>query len=131
FKIFKLTQNQLEQFNKVYQKEEQLAFIKKLAVFNQWESKLRNEHDYQNHNTEIALPKLNNGIYLIFASTENDAETFAFSTIQVTNLALVETENEDHKIFQVIDRNNGKPIVDADVELSFTENSNRSIQKEN
>ncbi|MGE5943251.1 MAG: alpha-2-macroglobulin, partial [Flavobacteriales bacterium] len=41
FKIFKLTQNQLEQFNKVYQKEEQLTFIKKLAVLNQWESKFR------------------------------------------------------------------------------------------
>ncbi len=131
FKIFKLSQNQLEQFNKVYQKEEQLTFIKKLAVFNQWESKLRNENDYQNHSTEIAIPKLNNGTYLIFASTKNDDETFAFSTIQVTNLALVETETEDHKIFQVIDRNNGKPIVDADVELSFTENNNRSIQKEN
>ncbi|MGE5943127.1 MAG: alpha-2-macroglobulin family protein, partial [Flavobacteriales bacterium] len=98
---------------------------------NQWESKFRNEHDYQNHSTEVATPKLNNGTYLIFTSTENDSETFAFSTIQVTDLALVETETEDHKIFQVIDRNNGKPIAEADVELSFTENSNRSIQKEN
>ncbi|MGZ0017581.1 alpha-2-macroglobulin family protein [Yeosuana sp. AK3] len=131
FKIFKLSQKQLEQFNKVYQKEEQLAFIKKLAVFNQWESKLRNAYDYQNHATEIAIPKLNNGTYLIFASTENDAETFAFSTIQVTNLALVETETENYKIFQIIDRNNGKPIVNADVELSFTENNHKSIQKEN
>jgi Bacterial Alpha-2-macroglobulin MG10 domain/CarboxypepD_reg-like domain/MG2 domain/Alpha-2-macroglobulin family/Alpha-2-macroglobulin bait region domain len=131
FKIFKLTRNQLEQFNKVYQKEEQLAFIKKLDVQNQWEGKLRNEHDYQNHTTEIAIPKLNNGTYLIFASIKNDDETFAFSTVQVTNLALVETETEDHKIFQVIDRNNGKPIANAEVELSFTENSNRSIQKEN
>ncbi|PKQ43569.1 alpha-2-macroglobulin [Confluentibacter flavum] len=131
FKIFELTRNQLEQFNKVYQKEEQLAFIKKLDAFNQWESKLRNENDFQNHSTEIAIPKLNNGTYLIFASTKKDDETFAFSTIQVTNLALVETETEDHKIFQIIDRNNGKPIVNAEVELSFTENNNRSIQYEN
>jgi uncharacterized protein YfaS (alpha-2-macroglobulin family) len=131
FKIFKLTPKQLEQFNKVYQKEEQLAFIKKLAVFNQWESKLRNELDYQNHTTEIAIPKLNNGTFLIFASTENDAETFAFSTIQVTNLALVETETEDHKIFQVIDRTNGKPMANAAVELSFNENNAKNTQKEN
>ncbi|MCF8274795.1 MAG: alpha-2-macroglobulin [Flavobacteriaceae bacterium] len=131
FKIFKLTPKQLEQFNKVYQKEEQLAFIKKLAVFNQWESKLRNELDYQNHTTEIAIPKLNNGTFLIFASTENDAETFAFSTIQVTNLALVETETEDHKIFQVIDRTNGKPMANAAVELSFNKNNAKNTQKEN
>lgn len=123
FKIFKLSQNQLETFNKTYQKEEQLAFIKKLDVFNEWESKLRNENDYQNHSTEIAIPKLNNGTYLIFASTKNDDETFAFSTIQVTNLALIETETETHKIFQIIDRNNGKPIVNTNVELTFTQNN--------
>ncbi|HEX9601969.1 MAG TPA: MG2 domain-containing protein, partial [Mariniflexile sp.] len=131
FKIFKLTRNQLEKFNKTYRKEEQLAFIKKLDANNQWESKLRNENDYQNHTTEIAVPKLNNGTYLIFASTKNDDETFAFSTIQVTNLALVETETEAHKTLQIIDRNNGKPINNASVELSYTENNNRSIQKEN
>ncbi|AXP79636.1 MG2 domain protein [Mariniflexile rhizosphaerae] len=131
FKIFKLTRNQLEKFNKTYRKEEQLAFIKKLDVNNQWESKLRNEDDYQNHTTEVAVPKLNNGTCLIFASTKNDDETFAFSTIQVTNLALVETETEAHKTFQVIDRNNGKPISNASVELSYTENNNRSIQYEN
>jgi len=131
FKIFNLSQKQLEQFNKVYQKEEQLAFIKKLAVQNQWESKLKNEHDYQNHTTEIAIPKLNNGTYLIFASTRNDAETFAFSTIQVTNLAFIETERSRLKTFQIIDRNNGKPIVNAAVELSFNENNTKNTQKEN
>ncbi|MFI0428205.1 carboxypeptidase-like regulatory domain-containing protein [Mariniflexile sp. HMF6888] len=131
FKIFKLTRNQLEKFNKTYQKEEQLAFIKKLDVNNQWETKLRNENDYQNHTTEVAVPKLNNGTYLIFASTKNDDETLAFSTIQVTNLALVETETQAHKTFQVIDRNNGKPINNASVELSYTENNNRNIQYEN
>lgn len=123
FKIFKLTRNQLDKFNETYRKEEQLAFIKKLNVFNQWDSKLRNENDYQNHSTEIAIPKLNNGFYLIFASTKNDDETFAFSTVQVTNLALIETETETHKIFQVIDRNNGKPIVNTNVELTFTQNN--------
>lgn len=131
FKIFKLTRNELEKFNNIYQKEEQLAFIKKLNVHTQWDSKLRNEHDYQNHTTEITIPKLANGTYLIFASTKNDDDTFAFSAIQITNLALVETETETHKTFQVIDRNNGKPMVNADVELSFSENNSRSTQEEN
>src|SRR5690606_29167051 len=123
FKIFKLTRNQLDKFNETYRKEEQLAFIKKLNVFNQWDSKLRNENDYQNHSTEIAIPKLNNGFYLIFASTKNDEEIFAFSTVQVTNLLLLDTETETHKIFKVIDRNNGKPIVNTNVELTFTQNN--------
>ncbi|SFZ89290.1 Alpha-2-macroglobulin family protein [Flaviramulus basaltis] len=131
FQVFKINRNQLEKFNKTYQKEEQLAFIKKLDAYKNWESKLRNESDFQTHSTEVLVPKLDNGTYLIFASVKNDKETFAFATLQVTNLALVETDNSKHKIFQIIDRNNGKPISNATVELSYYENNSRSTQKEN
>ncbi len=131
FKVFKISRNQLEKFNKIYRKEEQLAFIKKLDVTKTWESILRNEHDYQNHKTEIVIPVLNNGTYLIFTSPKNDNETFAFSTIQVTNLALVETESENYKTLQIIDRNNGKPISNASVEISYFENNSRSLNTEN
>ncbi|WP_166967898.1 alpha-2-macroglobulin family protein [Yeosuana marina] len=130
FSMFKLTRSELKKFNENYRKDEQLAFIKKLDVFSQWESKLRNEHDYQNHATEVAIPKLNNGSYLVFASTKDDPEIVAFSTLQVTNLALVENESNQHKTFQVIDRTNGKPISNASIELSYTENNSRGIQTE-
>ncbi|MFG6685626.1 alpha-2-macroglobulin [Mariniflexile sp. HNIBRBA6329] len=131
FNIYKLTQNQFEKLNTIYIKEEQLAYIKKLNVLNTWESKLRNENDYQTHSTEIFVPKLNNGRYLVHASLKNNEDTFAFSTIQITNLALVESENEHYKTFQVIDRNNGKPISNASVELSYVENNQRNTQSEN
>ncbi|WP_341215909.1 MG2 domain-containing protein [uncultured Wocania sp.] len=131
FKVYKLTRNQLEKFNKTYRKEEQLAFIKTLKTTTNWNNALRNEKDYQTHTTEILLPKLNNGSYLIFASPENDENTFAFSTIQITDLALVETDKNDYKIFQIINRNNGNPISDAKVELSFYQNNSRSAQTEN
>ncbi|MFD0834205.1 MG2 domain-containing protein [Mariniflexile aquimaris] len=131
FKIYKITRNQLEKFNKTYRKDEQLAFIKKLDVSMRWDSTLRNENDYQNHTTEILVPQLNNGTYVIFASPKNNDETFAFSTIQVTNLALVETESENYKTLQIIDRNHGKPISNALVELSYYENNSRSLQTEN
>ncbi|WOD42297.1 alpha-2-macroglobulin family protein [Hwangdonia lutea] len=131
FKIHKISRNQLEKFNKTYRKEEQLAFIKKLKTTTEWHSSLRNEGDYQTHTTEILLPKLNNGSYLIYAAPKNEENTFAFSTIQVTDLALVETDKTDFKIFQIIDRNNGKPIVGAKVELNFIENNNRNEQTEN
>ena len=131
FKIYKISRNQLEKFNKTYRKDEQLAFIKKLKTATEWHSTLRNEKDYQTHTTEILLPKLNNGSYLIYTSPKNNDSTFAFSTIQVTNLALVETDNNDYKIFQIIDRNNGEPVNNTNVELSFFENNNRSKQTEN
>tara|TARA_R110002050_G_scaffold300769_1_gene472395 strand:+ start:21263 stop:27400 length:6138 start_codon:yes stop_codon:yes gene_type:complete len=126
FKVYKLTRNQLEKFNEIYREEEQLTFIEKLKTTTEWHSNLRNENDYQTHTTEISIPKLYNGDYLIYASPENDKNTFAFSTIQVTNLALVENDSEDYKIFQIIDRNNGKPLVDAKIELSYYENNKQS-----
>ncbi|MCF7561174.1 carboxypeptidase-like regulatory domain-containing protein [Sabulilitoribacter multivorans] len=130
FAIYKLNRNQLEKLNKLYRKEEQHFFIKKLEVDKNWENTLRNENDYQTHSTEVLVPKLNNGTYLIFASVKNDKETFAFSTIQVSNLALVETESNKRKSFQIIDRNNGKPITNANVELSYYENNSRKTIKE-
>ncbi|WP_449267409.1 alpha-2-macroglobulin family protein [Gelatiniphilus marinus] len=131
FKIFKISRNQLEKFNKTYRKEEQLAFIKKLEPTTKWNNSLRNENDYQTHTTEILLPKLNNGSYLVFASVENNENTFAFSSIQVTDLALVETDKTDYKTYQIIDRNNGNPISNAKVELSYFRNNIQTKQTEN
>ncbi|MCF7569033.1 carboxypeptidase-like regulatory domain-containing protein [Sabulilitoribacter arenilitoris] len=130
FKVFKISRNQLEKFNETYRKEEQLAFIKKLKPVTQWNNTLRHENDYQTHTTEILLPKFNNGNYLIYASPENNEDTFAFNTIQVTNLALVESDNTDYKTFQIINRNNGNPIVNVKVESSYFKNNNRNRQTE-
>ena len=132
FSVYKLSERELEKFNKTYQKEEQLALIQKLDVTKTWNSKLRNEQDYQTHSTEVLIPQLNNGRYLMVATLENNIETFAFATIQITNMALVETETPKYKIFQIIDRNNGAPITNANVELSYYENnSHNNIQREN
>ncbi len=131
FKVLKISINQLEKFNKTYRKEDQLAFIKKLKrSTTEWNNTLRNEDDYQMHSTEVLLPPLDNGTYLIFASPENSEDTFAFSTIQITNLALVESDTGDHKSFQIIDRNNGKPIQNANVELIYNERNKKSALTE-
>ena len=131
FQIFEINKNQIDRFNRIYKKDEQLAFIKKLKTDNDWKSNLRNENDYQIHTTEILVPKLNNCRYLIFAAVENDEETFAFTTIQVTNLALIETESEHFKTFQVVDRNNGNPISNAAIELKYYKNNSRSSKTQN
>lgn len=132
FKVYQLSESQIETFNKTYRQDEQWTFIQKLKVSKTWESKLKNEGDYQTHATEILVPKLGNGRYLIVANTkDNSAKNFAFSQIQVTNMALVESETEDHKIFQIIDRNNGTPITGAKVELSYYKRNNRNKQFEN
>ena len=125
FKVYRINRNQLEKLNRTYQKEEQLAFIKMLKVDKQWQSSLRNEDDYQTHTTEVVLPDLNNGYYVVFASPESRKEqTFAFATVQVTNMAIVDKSDDKKHIYQVIDRNNGQPIANAKVTLNFRRGNN-------
>lgn len=132
FKAYQLSESQVETFNKTYRQDEQWNFIQKLDALASWESTLKNEGDFQTHTTEILVPKLENGRYLVVATTkENTDKNFAFVQLQVTNMALVETETPDHKVFQIIDRNNGKPYADAKVEVSYFKRNNRTKQIEN
>ncbi|PWH84554.1 alpha-2-macroglobulin [Algibacter marinivivus] len=126
FNIYKISENQYKKFIKTYRKDEQLQFIKNLDAHVTWNSKLKNEKDYQMHSTEVLLPKLNNGRYLAVAFVDNKQDTFAFSNLQVTNMALVETNTPNHKIFQIIDRNNGTPITNAKIEVSY---DSRNVKK--
>src|SRR5690606_15322960 len=57
--------------------------------------------------------------------------TFAFSPVQVTDLALVEARTDTHHNFQVIDRGNGKPISGSTLKFSYQKNYNRPIISKN
>lgn len=120
FNVYPISERQYKAFNKTYRQDEQWSFIKTLKVTKTWESVLKNEGDYQQHATELVLPKLDNGRYLIVASKAKNPETnFAFAHVQVTNMAVVETETPSATVFQIIDRNNGAAITNANVEVSY------------
>lgn len=124
FVVYKINENQLEKLSKTYRKEEQLNLIQKLEIVTRWENSLRNENDYQMHTTEVIVPKLNNNRYIILAQTNKENSTFAFANIQVTNLAVIENAALQKTVFQVIDRNNGKPISAAKLKISYLKNNN-------
>jgi TonB-dependent SusC/RagA subfamily outer membrane receptor len=124
----KITQDELVTFNKTYRKEQQYSFLKNLKPTKTWQVNLPNENDYQQHSTEIVVPKLENGLYLLFAERTNDSETFAFTHIQVTDLALTTKTERDAAIFQIINRNNGNPVVGASIDISFKEQYNLPLK---
>ncbi len=125
FKVYQLSRDQYETLNTTYRKEEQLAFIKKLKIDKQWQSNLPNENDYQTHTTEVVVPALNNGYFVVFASPETSNEqTFAYATLQVTNMAIIDKSDSKNYIYQVIDRNNGQPIANTKVTLNFSRGNN-------
>ncbi|MBT8313449.1 MAG: alpha-2-macroglobulin, partial [Maribacter sp.] len=122
-----ITKGDLQKLGKLYPEPKKLDFIKKLKLAKSWETSLKNEGDFQNHSTEVLVPGLENGQYVILATPQGKNNSFAYTNIQVTNLALVETHSRLHHIFQVIDRNNGKPKHDTRLKLSYQENYDRSF----
>ncbi|MFY0713871.1 TonB-dependent receptor plug domain-containing protein [Seonamhaeicola sp. NFXS20] len=129
---YKLSERQFEKFSKIYKQNEKWEFLNKLKASKTWESKLKNESDYQTHTTEVLVPKLNNGRYVVVAfSKENTPTSYAYTTLQVTNIALVDTETNGHQIFQIINRNNGAPIQNARIELTFNTRNSNYRQTEN
>ncbi|NQX85815.1 MAG: alpha-2-macroglobulin [Flavobacteriaceae bacterium] len=119
FSLYHLSQKQWKRFSKLYKKDKQLTFIKTLKASKAWTQDLIDKGDYQNHSVEAPIASLSNGHYLIFASTKTQQ---AFATLQVTNFALVEKTTTKQHTYQIIDRNNGTPIANASVKISYKKN---------
>ena len=120
FTAFKISKSQINAFNKTHNDSSKIAFIQKLNSAKKWEQKLRNENDYQQHKTEIIVPPLTTGNYLLLATTENNLEretNFQTFSLQVTDVSLIETTQNNEHIFQVVNRSTGKPIPNANVQL--------------
>ncbi|WP_271782896.1 alpha-2-macroglobulin family protein [Aquimarina algiphila] len=118
FKALKITPKQLKNLNDLYQTEDQIKFLSALKVSKTWESEICNEYDYQSHTTEVLLPELDQGSYLILGTITKELSKesmFSFGSTQITNLALIENRTPQKSIFQVLDRNNGAPIPNAKI----------------
>ena len=120
FQAFKISEKQYKAYKKLYRLEDQQEFINKLNAAKDWEGALKNEGDYQKHALEVRIPKLDSGRYIITAKTQAlKANFLSTTTIQVTNIATVEYQDDSYKYFQFIDRNTGNPIANAPVELTY------------
>ena len=106
-----------------------LRFFENLDPVKTFTSTLKTEGDYQDHSTEVVIPALANGLYLIKAETNSEDNVFVATHIQVTNLALIETMQNDFVQYQLIDRTNGTPIKDAVISLSYRNNRNKYFNK--
>ncbi|SDX09802.1 TonB-dependent outer membrane receptor, SusC/RagA subfamily, signature region [Lutibacter oricola] len=132
--IYKVSEKEIRTFNKIYNDSTKIAYINKLKKVEALKNTLKNEKDYQQHITEIVLPPLKNGNYLLVASPQevlNKNSTFATTTIQSTNISVVQKSTNEQHIYQVIDRNTGEPFTDAKVSVKNYDISryNKSISK--
>ncbi|MFA5298000.1 MAG: MG2 domain-containing protein, partial [Lutibacter sp.] len=120
FQIFKIEEKEKAEFARIYNDSAKIEFIKKLDFVAGFNQSLKTENDYQEHSTEILIPPFANGNYLVYVSTFetlNANSIFATSIVQATDIALVENNQININSFQVVDRNTGKPLVDAKVNI--------------
>jgi len=136
-KAYSISQNQRKKLAELYPLKKQLAYIQNLKTQTSWTVQLKDEGDYQRHGIEIPLPALPAGQYVILATDssladkDNNETSFSFSTLQVTNLAFSETRMPNNHLFQVVDRNTGKPKSGAKITLYYRKNYRGSILTKN
>ncbi|PKB45200.1 alpha-2-macroglobulin family protein [Cellulophaga sp. RHA19] len=128
FTAYTISDKQLYTLDTIYDDDKKLQYIKKLKSVKTWKSKLKNEKDYQNHTTEVIIPKLNVGQLLILAEPTKLTKTYGYSAIQVTDLAVVNSTTNTADYFQVVNRANGKPIANATVKLEYHKTYNDPVQ---
>lgn len=127
-KAYRVSQKQLEELDNLYPIQKQRSYIMGLKLQTSWTAKLKNEGDYQLHGIEVPVPALSNGQYIILATPstpehkKDSTESFAFSPIQVTNLAMTETRTPKKHIFQVVDRTTGKPKPNSKITIYYKKN---------
>ena len=121
YRIYKVSQKDLEKLNKNYGSELVRELYKKeLIVENHIE--ILDKKDYQEHTISISLPKLDCGTYFIVFSKDDkfskeDNELPAIHLFQVSNLSFVTTKENDDFVIYVLDRDSGKPVKSVNVNI--------------
>ncbi|MFD1063846.1 carboxypeptidase-like regulatory domain-containing protein [Winogradskyella litorisediminis] len=124
FEIYQVSKSKKEAYLKLYQPEEKRNFLNKLKTNRAFKAELKDEKDYQNHSIELVLPALENSNYIVAAYSKN--EVFSTTVIQVTDMALMESQEDDQVTYQVINRNNGAPISGVKAELNYSARYDRN-----
>ena len=94
-----------------------MAFANKNKPSYTFKNLLPNKKDYQSHSTEVILPPLESGSYLLLLTTAKDSlsdkSAFAYTIMTATKLAVSYSKSKKHLNFQVVHRKTGAPIEDA------------------
>lgn len=83
--------------------------------------------DYHEHTTEISIPSLATGSYLVVLSdvdkNQKATNVISYNSLQKTNLAEVITEFNDKNVHTIVHRDTGKPIHKAKIKISNLTNT--------
>lgn len=81
---------------------------------------LIDKKDYFSYSTEVLLPKLPKGNYLVYFESDSDAKdkkAFGYETIAVSNISALVSRKDETETYQVLDRKTGKPLENVIIQL--------------
>jgi uncharacterized protein YfaS (alpha-2-macroglobulin family) len=121
--FYKIDQQKTKELTNSYFQRDSLAnaIIKKQNKIATRNYQLQNKHDYFEYTTEVLLPKLETGKYLVYFESDSnlkDKKAFAFETITISNLSILANQEDDKENFQVFDRKTGKPLENVTIKSS-------------
>jgi TonB-dependent SusC/RagA subfamily outer membrane receptor len=118
--FYKINTKQLAGFNNLYAERD--SIVSKITRNKKPEASvsysLKNKNDYFQYSTEIILPNLQTGTYLVYFESESDIadqKAFAYETVTSSNFSVLASQNNAREIFQVLDRKTGKPLENVNI----------------
>jgi len=113
--FFKINYNKTAEFynkpNKIDSLATQIISTKKPIVIKTYE--LVDKKNYFEYSTEVVLPQLETGSYLVYFESETDSKDkkgFGYETIMVSNISVLANTKNLTEYYTVLDRKTGKPM---------------------
>ncbi|MCF8230539.1 MAG: hypothetical protein K9J27_00005 [Bacteroidales bacterium] len=110
-----------EWLTKRMSREEKLSFLKNRKAMYSRTVPLPATGDYRRHSTEVKVPELEEGFYVLLAASSGDfsfkEEVVAFSEFWVTDLTFVNRENNNGDlILRILEREEGDAVKNARID---------------
>jgi uncharacterized protein YfaS (alpha-2-macroglobulin family) len=122
--FFKINYNKIAEFHNIPNKIDSLATQivnhKKSLVTKRYP--LTDKKDYFEYTTEVLLPQLETGSYLVYFESDTDTKDkkgFGYETITVSNISVLTNSKGGKEFYTVLDRKTGEPMVNASLKSSY------------
>ncbi len=76
---------------------------------------LNNKHDYFEYSTQVELPQLETGLYLVKLDDLVGDSNSDYEVLQITNISVLAYQKGTNYFYKTLDRKTGKPIVNCEI----------------
>lgn len=124
FRLVAIESEELTEIMGIVKTESKLRAMLELQPMKSWQLELPFERDYRSHSTVFDLPALQNGLYLLLASStpEFSGESIIkYASFQVSNLSFISSKRDGINHFYLLDRDSGKPVRFANIKVMSRE----------